>query len=55
MSAYVKPTIVSVTRASKAIAIGANNSNPATKSGGLQDCVDTALRHSTSGAYQADE
>jgi len=55
MSAYVKPSIVSVVRASKAIAIGANGSNPSTKMGTLQDCVDAALSRSTSGAYQADE
>jgi hypothetical protein len=55
MSVYVKPTIVSVVRASKAIAVGANGSNPATKTGGLQDSKDAAFCRSTSGAYQADE
>jgi hypothetical protein len=55
MSAYVKPTIVSSMRASKAIAQNVNGSNPATKIGGLQDFRDSALCHSTSGAYQADE
>jgi hypothetical protein len=54
MSAYVKPTIVSVVRASKAIAIGLNGS-PATKAGSMQDVGDASLNRSTSGAYQADE
>jgi hypothetical protein len=55
MSAYVKPTIVSVVRASKAIESGANGSNPITKAGVMQDSVDSSLARSTSGAYQADE
>jgi hypothetical protein len=55
MSVYVKPTIVSSMRASKAIAQNANGSISATKRGGLQDFKDSVLCHSTSGAYQADE
>jgi hypothetical protein len=55
MNPYVKPTIVSVAPASKAIAHGAHGSNPMTKHGGLQDFVDHTISFSTSGAYQADE
>jgi hypothetical protein len=55
MSVYVKPTIVSVVRASKAIAQGLHGSNSATKCGIKQDAVDTILMRSTTGAYQADE
>lgn len=55
MIAYVKPSIVSVASASKAIAVGANGSNPLTKKGAMQDFVDHAISRSTSGAYQADE
>lgn len=55
MSAYVKPTIVSVVSASKAIESGANGSNPITKAGVMQDSVDSSLTRSTSGAYQSDE
>lgn len=54
MSTYVKPTIVSVVRASKAIAYGQNGS-PAGKAGSMHDVGDTSLIRSTSGAYQADE
>lgn len=55
MNAYVKPTIVAVVSASKAIEVSAHGSNPLTKSGIMQDVGDPALNRSTSGAYQADE
>jgi hypothetical protein len=55
MNPYVKPTIVSVARASNAIAIGLHGSNPETKHGILTDFANVTLMRSTSGAYQADE
>ena len=55
MSAYVKPSIVSVMSASKAIAQGINGSNSASKNGLRQDFASPSLMRSTTGAYQADE
>jgi hypothetical protein len=52
---YVRPIVVGVKRASKAISHGANGSNPEIKGGTLLDFAEPALHRSTSGAYQADE
>jgi hypothetical protein len=52
---YVKPIIVSIVSASKAIAQDKHGSDSATKCGINQDVRDVSLMRSTTGAYQADE
>jgi hypothetical protein len=52
---YVRPVVVGVKQASKAISVGANGRNPEIKGGTLLDFAEPALHRSTSGANQADE
>ncbi len=53
---YRRPLIIEMIRAHAAISVGANGSNPVTKSGTLQEAAGPQdLSRSTSGAYQADE